>query len=282
QIVAKGPKGAHRLLVAVARHGDHVTRGADVDTGSIRVDRGQLPSGSPARFPHSHAPPPVDEAESRGGAMRMAVLDQARVLGGAATVWDAAASGYGDLVALEHRLSRQAARLAELGDRVTAADLERFGRDQEQFAHAGGYGLEARVDAVLQGLGFDPADARTRPLASLSGGERSRVGLAAQLAAPVDLVLLDEPTNHLDLETIEWLKRYLGEFGETLIVISHDRAFLDDTVDHMLHVAGRTTTAYRGGYTAFVTQRAERHVALERQVAQQRKVVAKEEDYIRR
>src|SRR5206468_9767803 len=98
----------------------------------------------------------------------------------------AAASGYGDLVALEHRLSRQAARLAELGDRVTAADLERFGRDQEQFAHAGGYGLEARVDAVLQGLGFDPADARTRPLASLSGGERSRVGLAAFPAAQRD------------------------------------------------------------------------------------------------
>src|SRR5206468_12776944 len=70
--------------------------------------------------------------------------------------------------------------------------------------------------------------------------------------------LFRSPTNHLDLETIEWLKRYLGEFGETLIVISHDRAFLDDTVDHMLHVAGRTTTAYRGGYTAFVTQRAER------------------------
>ena len=225
---------------------------------------------------------PARGAIVRQPGLRMAVLDQARVFGGAATVWDAAASGYGDLVALEHRLSRQAARLAELGDRVTAADLERFGRDQEQFAHAGGYGLEARVDAVLQGLGFDPADARTRPLASLSGGERSRVGLAAQLAAPVDLVLLDEPTNHLDLETIEWLKRYLGEFGETLIVISHDRAFLDDTVDHMLHVAGRTTTAYRGGYTAFVTQRAERHVALERQVAQQRKVVAKEEDYIRR
>src|SRR5207245_334039 len=72
--------------------------------------------------------------------LRMAVLDQARVFGGAATAWDAAASGYGDLVSLEHRLSRQAARLAELGDRVTAADLERFGRDQEQFAHAGGYG----------------------------------------------------------------------------------------------------------------------------------------------
>jgi ATP-binding cassette subfamily F protein 3 len=214
--------------------------------------------------------------------LRIAVLDQTRDFGGADTVWDAAASGYGDLVALEHRIAQQAQRLAELGDRVTQADLERFGRDQEQFAHQGGYQLEARVDAVLQGLGFDPKEARTRPLASLSGGERSRVGLAAQLAAPVDLVLLDEPTNHLDLETIDWLKRYLAEFGETLLVISHDRAFLDDTVDHVLHVAGRTTTAYRGGYTAFVTQRAERHLTLERQVEQQRKVVAKEEDYIRR
>ncbi len=214
--------------------------------------------------------------------LRIAVLDQARVFGGADTVWDAAASGYGDLVALEHRMTRQAERMAELGDRVTQADLERFGRDQEQFAHQGGYQLEARVDAVLQGLGFDPGEARTRALDSLSGGERGRVGLAAQLAAPVDLVLLDEPTNHLDLETIDWLKRYLGEFGETLIVISHDRAFLDDTVNHVLHVSGRTTTAYRGGYTAFVTQRAERNLALERQVAQQRKVIAKEEDYIRR
>jgi ATP-binding cassette, subfamily F, member 3 len=225
---------------------------------------------------------PAKGAVVRQVGLRIAVLDQARVFGGADTVWDAAASGYGELVALEHRIARQAERMAELGDRVTTADLERFGRDQEQFAHQGGYQLEARVDAVLQGLGFDPAEARTRALDSLSGGERGRVGLAAQLAAPVDLVLLDEPTNHLDLETIDWLKRYLAEFGETLLVISHDRAFLDDTVDHVLHVSARTTTAYRGGYTAFVTQRAERNLALERQVAQQRKVIAKEEEYIRR
>jgi len=219
---------------------------------------------------------------TRQPGLRIAVLDQARDFGGAETVWDAAASGYGSLLDLEHDLARQAERMAELGERVTDADLARFGRDQERFAHAGGYQLEARVDAVLQGLGFDPGEARTRPIASLSGGERGRVGLAAQLAAPVDLVLLDEPTNHLDLPTIDWLKRYLGEFGETLIVISHDRAFLDDAVDHVLHVAGGTTTPYRGGYTAFVTQRAERELAHERRVAQQRKVIAKEEDYIRR
>jgi ATP-binding cassette subfamily F protein 3 len=100
--------------------------------------------------------------------------------------------------------------------------------------------------------------------------------------APADLVLLDEPTNHLDLETTEWVKNYLHEFGETVLVISHDRAFLDDTVDHILHVSAGTTVAYRGGYSAFVTQRAERELTLSRQVAQQRKQIAKEEDYIRR
>jgi ATP-binding cassette subfamily F protein 3 len=225
---------------------------------------------------------PARGTVTRQPGLRIAVLDQARDFGGAETVWDAAASGYGPLLALEHDLARQAARLTELGERVTEADLARFGRDQERFAHEGGYQLEARVDGVLQGLGFDPREARARSIASLSGGERGRVGLAAQLAAPVDLVLLDEPTNHLDLDTIDWLKRYLGEFGETLIVISHDRAFLDDAVDHVLHVSGGTTMAYRGGYTAFVRQRAERQLTLERQVAQQRKVIAKEEDYIRR
>ncbi|HEV8357794.1 MAG TPA: ABC-F family ATP-binding cassette domain-containing protein [Gemmatimonadales bacterium] len=219
---------------------------------------------------------------ARQPGLRLALLDQDRVFGGAATVWEAAASGYRDLLALEVELARQGERLAALGDRVTGADLARYGRDQERFAHGGGYQLHARVDAVLQGLGFDPESARTRPLASLSGGERGRIGLAAQLAAPADLVLLDEPTNHLDLGTTAWLRDYLAEFGETVLVISHDRAFLDDTVDHVLHVSARSATAYRGGYSAFVTQRDARRLALEREVARQDKAIAREEDYIRR
>lgn len=225
---------------------------------------------------------PTRGVVARQPGLRIAQLDQHRDFGGAATVWEAAATGYREVVALESSLARQAERLAELGDRVSESDLERYGRDQERFAHAGGYEFHARVDAVLQGLGFDAEAAKAWPLQGLSGGERGRVGLAAQLAAPADLVLLDEPTNHLDLDTIDWLKRYLGEFGETVLVISHDRAFLDDTVDHILHVSARTTVDYRGGYSAFVTQRDERVKTLERQVAQQRKIIAKEEDYIRR
>ena len=225
---------------------------------------------------------PTQGAVARAPALRFALLDQYRDFGDAATVWDAAAQGYREVLALEHRIARQAERLAELGARVTEADLEKFGQDQERFAHLGGYEFHARVDAVLQGLGFDAEEAKSRPIEALSGGERGRVGLAAQLAAPADVVLLDEPTNHLDLETIDWLKRYLHEFGETVLVISHDRAFLDDTVDHVLHVASGTAIPYRGGYSQFVRQRAERMLTLERQVAAQRKMIAREEDYIRR
>ncbi len=214
--------------------------------------------------------------------LRIAMLDQYRDFGAATTVWEGAAQAYAGLMALELELTRQGELLADLGDRVTEDHLARYGRDQERFAHEGGYQFHARVDKVLQGLGFDAEESKSRPLAPLSGGEKGRVGLAAQLAAPADLVLLDEPTNHLDLETIEWLKGYLGEFGETVLVISHDRAFLDEAVDHVLHVAAHTTVSYRGGYSAFVTQRAEREAALARAVAQQRKIIAKEEDYIRR
>jgi len=225
---------------------------------------------------------PTSGSVARQPGLRITMLDQHRDFGDATTVWEAAATGYGDVLELERALARQAERLAELGERATAADVERYGRDQERFAHAGGYDFHSRVDAVLQGLGFDAEECKTRPLAALSGGERGRVGLAAPLAAPADLVLLDEPTNHLDLDTTRWLTSYLAELGETVIVISHDRVFLDETVDHVLHVSGGTTASYRGGYSSFVQQRAERELTHQRAVEKQRTFIAKEQDYIRR
>lgn len=218
----------------------------------------------------------------RASELRIAALDQFRDFGDAATVWEAAAAGYRHLLELETSLEEQAVRLSELGDAVSEGDLARYGKDQEAFQREGGYEFRARVDAVLEGVGFDPEEARIRDTAGLSGGERGRIGLAAQLAAPADLLLLDEPTNHLDLDTIDWLKEYLREIDEAVMVISHDRAFLDDGVDRILHVHGGTTTEYRGGYSAFAMQRAERALVTERQIKAQQKHVAKEEEYIRR
>ncbi len=219
---------------------------------------------------------------TRRSGLGTTLLDQLRDFGDARTVWEAAARGYRDLLDLERSLERESERLGELGDRVTEADLLRFDRAQERFQHQGGYTFHARVDAVLQGLGFEAAEARERPLSQLSGGERGRVGLAAQIAAPADLVLLDEPTNHLDLDTIEWLKRHLAESGRAVMVISHDRAFLDDLADHILHLAHGSATPYRGGYSSFVLQRDQALLTLERQAAEQRKEIARQEEFIRR
>ena len=225
---------------------------------------------------------PARGAVARMPGLKVSLLDQHRDFGGAVSVWDAAALPYASVMALEVSLAEQAAKLADLGENAPASLLEQYGHDLETFAHEGGYTFHSRVDAVLQGLAFDAEESKTRKVATLSGGERGRVGLAAQLVAPADLLLLDEPTNHLDLETTAWLQEYIRELDETVIVISHDRAFLDEIADHVLHLEGHTAETYRGGYSSFVQQRAERRLALERQVEKQRTMIAKEEDYIRR
>lgn len=214
--------------------------------------------------------------------LRIAVLDQHREFPGATTVWGAVADAFRELIDLEADLARQADALAHAGERVSEPQLNRYARDLERFEHAGGYTYVPRVDAVLAGLGFDPAAARHEALSHLSGGERGRVALARQLVIPADVMLLDEPTNHLDLETTRWLEEYLRETRETVLVISHDRAFLDRIVDHVLHLEDLSATAYDGGYAHFVTQRAERRLSQQRAFDKQSKAIAKEEDYIRR
>ena len=219
---------------------------------------------------------------ARKPGLRHALLDQHRAFAGATTVWEAGATAWSEVIALENRIAEQAMEMGELGDRVTDEFLEQFGHTQERFADLGGYIYHARVDAVLQGLGFDAEESKTRAVSSLSGGERGRVGLAAQLIAPADLLLLDEPTNHLDLDTTTWLQEWLRDANETVIVVSHDRAFLDAIASHILHVEARTSEWYRGNYSQFVPQRAERRLTRERELEKLRAYVKKEEEYIRR
>lgn len=221
-------------------------------------------------------------AVARKPGLRHALLDQHRAFEGATTVWQAGAAAWREVMALEQRIAEQAIELGEMGEHVTDEFLERFGHDQERFADMGGYEYHARVDAVLQGLGFDAEESKTRLVSSLSGGERGRVGLAAQLIAPADLLLLDEPTNHLDLDTTTWLQEWLKDADETVIVVSHDRAFLDAICTNILHVEGKTSEAYKGNYSQFVPQRAERRLTRERELEKQRAYVKKEQDYIMR
>src|SRR5512140_1666170 len=219
---------------------------------------------------------------ARQPGLRTTLLEQHRDFGDAKTVWEAAAGQFAELLALEQSLADQATRMGELGASVSEQVLDRYSHDLERFEREGGYTIAPRVDAVLHGLGFYPVDARTRPLERLSGGERGRVGLARQLVAPADVLLLDEPTNHLDLETTRWLEEYLRATDETVVLISHDRAFLENVSDHILHVEAHTATAYVGGYTAFIEQRAHRQLEQQRAFVQQKKTIDKQEDYIRR
>ena len=219
---------------------------------------------------------------ARSASLRVSVMEQHRRVAGAKTVWEGAAGSFADLLALERSLAEQGIAMAEAGDRCTPKMLARYDRDLERFEREGGYTVAARVDAVLHGLGFDPDEARTRKLASLSGGERGRIELACQLLSQANVLLLDEPTNHLDIETTRWLEEYLRELDATVILISHDRAFLQAVVDHVLHLEAGTAFAYEGDYEAFIRQRAERRLAHARAHARQARVIAAEEDYIRR
>jgi ATP-binding cassette subfamily F protein 3 len=216
---------------------------------------------------------------ARQPGLRISLLEQHRDFGGAESVWEAAAGALAELLALEQSLAEQASNLA---NDASEAALDRYARDLERFEHEGGYQVTSRIDAVLHGLGFDPERSRRVAVTTLSGGERGRLGLARQLVSSADVLLLDEPTNHLDLETTRWLEEYLREINRTVLIVSHDRAFLDATVDHVLHVEGETAVAYTGGYQAFVTQRSERRLTQQRQFEQQQRKIASESDYIAR
>ena len=137
------------------------------------------------------------------------------------------------------------------GDHVAAATAH------HRIDALGGYDGRARAGRLLHGLGFKPED-HEKPVAEFSGGWRGRLNLARALMAPSDLLLLDEPTNHLDLDAVLWLEQWLRRYPRTLMVISHDREFLDGTVDHVLHLEQGAARLYAGNYSDFERQRAER------------------------
>ena len=158
---------------------------------------------------------------------------------------------------LEVVLAADVERNDLLAEAETAHDPHRIAEIQTRLADIGAHAAPARAAEILAGLGFD-AQAQQRPCSDFSGGWRMRVALAAVLFSEPDLLLLDEPTNYLDLEGTLWLTDHLARYPRSVIVISHDRDLLDDAVDWIMHLDGGKLTLYRGGYTAFARQRAER------------------------
>ena len=158
---------------------------------------------------------------------------------------------------LDFVLAADAERLALMSEAESATDPLRIAEVQTRLVDIEAHSAPARAGAILHGLGFDAA-AQRRPCSDFSGGWRMRVALAAVLFSAPDLLLLDEPTNYLDLEGALWLETYLARYPHTLILISHDRDFLDTVTDHILHLSRGKLTLYRGGYTSFDRQRREK------------------------
>jgi ATP-binding cassette, subfamily F, member 3 len=181
----------------------------------------------------------------------------------------------GTATPFETVLAADIERAALLGEAETVQDLGRLGEIHERLNAIDAHAAPSRAARILVGLGFDE-EAQHQPLDSFSGGWKMRVALAALLFSEPDLLLLDEPSNHLDLEAVLWLEDFLQSYRATILIVSHERDFLNNVVDHILHLERGKLTLYPGGYDAFERQRAERQAQLAaaraNQVAQQDKL----------
>ena len=172
------------------------------------------------------------------------------------TLHEEASRAFESLIALREELRELEGRLADasLPPATHDAALTRYAEVQVAFQDGDGYGIEGRVDAVLRGLGFS-ADDFGKPTETFSGGWQMRIALARLLLRRPGLLLLDEPTNHLDLEARNWLEEFLVDYPHAVVLVSHDRYFLDRVVTEIAEVGLRTLTVYKGAYSAYLKER---------------------------
>ena len=159
--------------------------------------------------------------------------------------------------------------------------LEAYTALIEEYEKLGGYTYKSELSAILRAMGFSDED-QQKKMDVLSGGERTRLALACMLLRKPDILILDEPTNHLDLSMLSWLETYLKGYQGTLLVVSHDRYFLDRLVNRIFDMSGRTLTAYSGNYSEFLVKKEERLQAAMREYEKQQAEIARQEEMIRR
>lgn len=168
---------------------------------------------------------------------------------------------------------------AELGDDPTEQQLAAAGRARDAYEVLGGYTIEAKVRGVMFGLGFKETDL-ARSTTEFSGGWQMRIALAKLLIRNPEVLLLDEPTNHLDLESVKWLEGFLRGYAGTVVVVSHDRAFMDNMVDRVAEVDNGQVNLYKGNYSAYLKSREERLERLRAEAAKQAEEIAHMEAFI--
>jgi ATP-binding cassette subfamily F protein 3 len=197
------------------------------------------------------------------------------------TVLASVMAGQSDLASLEHRLQLIQDEIAISSEADAAPLLEEYGELQHRFEQLGGYSREAKAKEILFGLSFKARDL-DRPVVELSGGWRMRVALAQLLLQQPDLLLLDEPTNHLDLASVIWLEEFLGRYEGAILLISHDRQFMNGLATRVVEVDQRRLIAYTGNYDAYVTAKAEQQAIVEATAKNQQKKIEATEAFVER
>lgn len=206
-------------------------------------------------------------------------LEQETKLAGDTSVIDEVMAAATEIQEMGERARELEDKIAEAGESTNPSEgdldalLAEYGRVQDRFEHLGGYELESNARQILSGLGF-PVSEFTKPCSEFSGGWQMRIALAKLFLRHPDLLLLDEPTNHLDLESVQWLRGFIAGYDGAVLIVSHDRAFMDASVDHVAALENRRLTVYTGNYSSYLKQRADnleqmraKRAAQEREIA---------------
>jgi ATP-binding cassette subfamily F protein 3 len=212
---------------------------------------------------------------------RTAYLAQELEAGPHESVYADALHSRPDIIGLRSRLESLEAAMARATGAEQIALVEEYGEVQHEYERLDGYAYDNRVAEVLHGVGLGEADQALPPIA-LSGGQRRRLALARLLLQDADLLLLDEPTNHLDLEAIEWLEEFLRLSRAGMLIVSHDRRFLEHTADDILELQAESGEWYPGNYRQYLRLRRERRAVRQKEYEAQQEYIARTEEFIRR
>ena len=215
---------------------------------------------------------------------KLGYLPQEMPLKGTRTIWEEVMDAFVELRAIEQEIARLTAQIAENTDYESEAYIQTLGKIEDlnqQAMYLGASNVTSESERVLMGLGFSRSDF-TRSITEFSSGWQMRVELAKILLRKTEILLLDEPTNHLDIESIQWLENFLQSYGGSLVLVSHDRAFLDNVCKRTIEITLGHIEDYNCNYSAYVARRAERIEHQKQVYDNQQKEIAEIENFIER